>query len=132
MAHPIRSRTAASILVIGAAALLAAPWQARAANAPASYDVSPEVYKVLADNDDFRVIKATWAPGARDSFHSHPVSFVSYFLTDCSRRFHFPDGRTTDLIVKKGQVIVSGPIESHSFENTGTETCEILLVDKKQ
>ena len=90
----IRSLPSAAMLVIATAALSSATGQAHAADAPLSYDASPEIYKVLSENDDFRVIKATWAPGARDKFHSHPVSFVSYFLTDCTRRFYFPDGTT--------------------------------------
>lgn len=30
---------------------------------PPSYTASPEVYKVLAENDEMRVVLATWQPG---------------------------------------------------------------------
>ncbi len=134
MAHHARSHPrlhpVAALLLIATTALLSTSTPAHAADAPLSYDASPEIYKVLSENDDFRVIKATWAPGARDKFHSHPVSFVSYFLTDCTRRFYFPDGTTSNAVFKQGQVTLSGHIESHSFENAGTTPCEILIVDK--
>ena len=77
-------------------------------DAPLSYVVSPAVYKILSENDDYRVILATWPPGTKDAFHSHPVSFVSYALTDGSRRFHFSEGKSNDATIKKGQVFLPG------------------------
>src|SRR5262245_56087771 len=42
--------------------------------------VSPDVYKVLQENDRFRVLIATWAPGQRDKHHRHP-RMLAYALT---------------------------------------------------
>ena len=132
MIHRTRVGAALAALAAIAVASLAAPLGASAEDAPLSYIVSPAVYKILSENDDYRVILATWPPGTWDAFHSHPVSFVSYALTDCSRRFHFPDGKSNDAVIKKGAVILLGPVTSHSFENIGTTTCEILIVEKKR
>jgi len=124
---------AASATVAIAAAFLAAPSLASAADAyPLSYVANPNIYKIVSENDDYRVIKATWPPGIKDEMHSHPVSFVSVFLTDCSRRFSFPDGKSNDAVLKKGQVLMQDPVPSHSFQNTGTADCEILLIEKKR
>ena len=127
-----RTRAALAAFAAIAAVSLAAPLGANAEDAPLSYVVSPAVYKILSENDDYRVILATWPPGTQDAFHSHPVSFVSYALTDCSRRFHFPDGKSNDAAIKKGQVFLQDPVQSHSFENIGSATCEILIVEKKR
>ena len=132
MIHHTRAIATSSALAAIAAACLTTPLQASAQDAPLSYVVNPAIYKVLSENDDYRVIQATWPPGTKDAFHSHPVSFVSYALTDCSRRFHFPDGKSNDAVIKKGAVILLGPVPSHSFENIGTTTCEILIVEKKR
>jgi hypothetical protein len=121
-----------SSLAIVVAAFLLLPPRASAEDVPLSYVASPAVYKILSENDDYRVILATWAPGTRDAFHSHPVTFVSYALTDCSRRFYFPDGKSNDTSFKKGTVFLQDPVPSHSFENIGTTTCEILIVEKKR
>jgi hypothetical protein len=132
MTHRTRVVAAMATLAAIAVASFAAPSGANAEDAPLSYIVSPAVYKILSENDDYRVILATWPPGTKDAFHSHPVSFVSYALTDCSRRFHFPDGKSNDAAIKKGQVFLQDPVPSHSFENIGTTTCEILIVEKKR
>ena len=60
------------------------------------------------------------------------MHFVTYALTDCSRRFHFTDGKSNDANFKKGTVFLQDPVLSHSFENIGSATCELLLVEKKR
>jgi hypothetical protein len=129
-----RARARSAGLLVLAATLAGAHLTASSADAkaPFPYDASPEIYKVISENDDFRVILATWPAGFKDNFHNHPVSFVSYFVTDCSRRIYFPDGKTTEGVFKKGQAVFTGAVESHSFENTGSAECQILIVDKKR
>jgi hypothetical protein len=123
--------TAAAMAAI--AACLAAPSLASAADAyPLSYVVNPNIYKIVSENDDYRVIKATWPPGAKDEMHSHPVAFVSVFLTDCSRRFTFPDGKSNDASFKKGFIVLQDPVPFHSFQNIGTADCEIAIIEKKR
>ena len=57
--------------------------QAIAQGQPRSFEASPDVYKVIAQNDTYKVIEVTWKPGQRDQMHSHPASAV-YYLTDCT------------------------------------------------
>ena len=52
------------------AALVAAPF-ALAEDAPPSYIAFPDVYKLVQENEHFRVIEATWQPGQKDVMHSH-------------------------------------------------------------
>ncbi|MDJ0890584.1 MAG: hypothetical protein QNK18_05235 [Gammaproteobacteria bacterium] len=63
-----------------------------AENALSAPEASPDVYKILAENDQWRVIQATWQPGQEDNFHSHPADRVSFFVTDCRLQLSKPDG----------------------------------------
>ena len=48
-----------------------------AENAPPGPEVSPDVYKIRGENDQWRVMEATWQPGQEDNFHYHPADRVS-------------------------------------------------------
>jgi hypothetical protein len=100
---------------------------------PSAPEASPDVYKVLAENDQFRVIKATWQPGQEDNFHSHPADRVAIPETDCQLRLSKPDGSYRDATPKAGKAIVrSGkPVKSHKAKNTGDNVCVILMIELK-
>ena len=34
--------------------------------------VNPDIYKVLFENEEIRVLELTWEPGEREAMHSHP------------------------------------------------------------
>ena len=72
-------------------ALLGITVPAMAEDAPRSYEASPDIYKVIAQNGPIHVIMATWKPGQRDAWHSHPAAGV-YFLTDCQSYVYLPNG----------------------------------------
>src|SRR5574340_1127405 len=69
---------AASLIVAGG---LVTSFAVSAQDAPLSYKASPDVYKLLAENDQFRVILQTSKPGQRDQWHSHSA-LAGYRLTD--------------------------------------------------
>ena len=48
---------------------------------PRSFVASPDIYKVAAQNEQYKVISVTWKPGQKDVLHSHPANGV-YYLTD--------------------------------------------------
>ena len=52
--------------------------------APDAVTASPDVYKVIAENDSLRMVAATWKPGQRDMMHSHPAIGI-YILSDCEK-----------------------------------------------
>jgi len=112
------------------AALVFAP-VAIAQDAPLSYKAAPEVYKLLGENDQFRVIHQSIKPGHRDAWHSHSA-LVSYRLTDCTTRLHYPDGKTTGGQPRKAGEVGFLPAQpSHSLENIGTNVCEGLIIERK-
>jgi len=112
--------------------LLGAAFTAVAEDAPLSVHANPEIYKVLAENDEFRVVLATWKPGQRDTWHSHPAN-ASYRLTDCKNKVYLPDGSVArGGEVKAGSVILQKPVVSHSFENVSDKECQSLIVERKK
>lgn len=118
-----------SMLGLGAAAVWIA--SAAAQDAPATYQADPTTYKVIFEDQNFRVIAATWKKGAADQPHSHPLPFVVYALDDCTLRVHNPDGTTRDLTNKAG-VATPGPItSSHWAENRGESDCRAIFVERK-
>ena len=114
------------------AAIVIAPLQSSAQSGPPpSYVAEPDVYKLLSENDQFRVILATWAPGKRDAWHSHAGALTAYTLTACKARFYTPDGKSIDRETPSGVATFSPEVPSHSFENLGTTACQALIVERK-
>jgi beta-alanine degradation protein BauB len=97
-----------------------------------SYKEDPGGYQLLSENENFRVILATWKPGQQDKWHSHEGPSASYRLTDCTMLAHTPDGKTTSREGKRGSVAFNPTkITSHSMENIGTTDCQLVIVEKK-
>ena len=121
----IRSKycLAVAALIIGASANAFAQSQR-------SFVASPDIYRVVAENDQYVIIEVTWKPGQRDRFHSHPAAAV-YYLTDCNGRGHFPDGKTVENVRKAGTARLQGPITSHSVENIGKSDCKLIMFEPK-
>jgi quercetin dioxygenase-like cupin family protein len=102
-----------------------------AQNAPPTYQADPDVYKVVFEDQNLRVIAATWKKGATDKSHSHPVPSVIYALTDCSLRVTAPDGTKRDLNSKAGSSMAVAITASHSAENVGAADCQAVFVERK-
>ncbi|MBK5206666.1 MAG: hypothetical protein JJD98_15045 [Polaromonas sp.] len=58
--------------------IIATLGSAIAQTTPHSLVASPDIYKVIAENEQYRVIEVTWKAGQRDKMHSHPASAVYY------------------------------------------------------
>ncbi len=104
-----------------------------AENAPSAPEASPDVYKILAENDQWRVIQATWQPGQEDNFHSHPADRVSFFVTDCRLQLSKPDGTYRDATPKAGtaKARTGKPVRAHKAKNIGDSVCIIKIVEFK-
>ena len=112
---------AAMIWIVSAAAQQSAP----------SYQADPTVYKVIFEDQNFRVIAGTWKKGTTDKPHSHPAAFVVYALNDCVLRLHNPDGTTRDSKSTAGTAF-AGPItSSHTAENVSESDCQAIFVERK-
>jgi hypothetical protein len=102
-------------------------------NAPTAPEASPDVYKILAENEQWRVIEATWQPGQEDNLHSHPADRVSIYPMDCELRLSKPDGTFRDASPKAGAVKAhtGEPVKAHTAKNMGDKVCVMTIVELK-
>lgn len=124
MATKLPRMAALALLTLGPA--LAG--HALAQTAPRSYEASPDVYRVISQNEQVKLIVATWKPGHKDAPHSHPAGAV-YFLDDCTLRAHAPDGSSRLLMTKSGSGTVQAAVAGHVIENTGSSDCRIVMFE---
>jgi quercetin dioxygenase-like cupin family protein len=95
-----------------------------------SVKVAPDIYKVLLENDEVRVVEFRLRQGAKAEMHSHPRS-VAIVLNDQRLKFTFPNGKSDVTDLKHGQAVWLDPV-SHSIENTGTVDAAGVLVELKK
>lgn len=124
MSQPFRVLAILAAAVSGSVVL----GSVQAQQLPRSFVASPDIYKVLAQNEQFKVISVTWKPGQKDVIHSHPANAV-YYLTDCSLRIHAPDGTSREGHPKAGAAIVQAPIPGHVLENIGQSDCRLIMFE---
>jgi hypothetical protein len=102
-----------------------------AQNAPPTFQADPNVYKVIFEDQNFRVIAATWVAGATDKPHSHPVPSIAYELTDCTLEITSADGKTISINPKAGTAGNVPITMSHTAHNTGPAECRVVFVERK-
>lgn len=105
---------------------------ADAQTAEPTYKGDPDVYKIIFEDANFRVIEATRKKGVHDKIHSHPVASVVYLVTDCPTRVYDADGKfVREDAGKAGTVIAVPVIAAHSAENIGSADCKSVFFEKK-
>ena len=91
--------------------------------------LSPQYYIVKAEDERVRVLEYRLKPGQKEAMHSHPA-YVIYFFGPANLRATLEDGKTTDLSVTEGEVVVRDPL-THAVENIGTTELHAVLVELK-
>ena len=122
-----------SLVACGAIAAVAGAYElGRSASEPVQdpVKISPELYKVVLENERIRVLDITLKPGEKSPMHSHP-DFAVYALSDGKALFTFKDGKTKDIELKKGQCVWNDAM-SHAAENTGTTELHVLNIELKE
>jgi hypothetical protein len=123
------NRTA--VLLFGLALLGTYSTASFAQSGAPTYQADPDVYKIIFEDQNLRVIAATWKAGTTDKPHTHPLPSVIYFLTDCTQKLHAADGSVRDVSTKAGSSngvpIIAQP---HTAENVGPE-CRTIFVERK-
>ncbi|HZP75512.1 MAG TPA: hypothetical protein VFB45_05165 [Pseudolabrys sp.] len=104
---------------------------AMAQTAPPTYKGDPDVYKLIFEDANFRVIEAVRKKGVHDKTHGHPVRAVVYNLTDCKTKVYTPDGKVTERDAKAGTVAAVPIIPAHSAENVDSGDCRQIFVERK-
>ncbi len=123
------TRTALCTLLPAAILAASAAW-AQPPATPPGFVASPEVYKVIAESDKYRIIEVTWKAGQKDKPHSHPDAGV-YNLTNCTTRNTLGNGQVREGTYPAGAARVNGPIASHTIENIGKADCKVLMFEPK-
>ena len=93
-------------------------------------NVSPNIYKVLLDNDQVRVLDIHLKPGEKSPMHGHPNSVI-YALGSGTVRFTTEDGKTSDVKFEKGQCLWR-PAEKHQPENIGKTEVHAIQIELKK
>jgi hypothetical protein len=97
-----------------------------------SYEADPDTYKVIFEDQNFRVIEATWKAGKTDKPHTHPLPSVVYDLTGCTLKLHGADGKVREASSTAGTAkavpIITQP---HTAENPGSSDCRAIFVERK-
>ena len=93
--------------------------------------VSPDVYKVIVENDDVKVLEVTFAPGQGDNMHEHGV-ITYYGIKGGKLQNTLADGTVQEMDVPDGFVGHGNKIVKHQMKNIGDDTVKVIIVDHKK
>ena len=116
-------------LVLAAVTLAVLLAGSRSALAQDPVVVNPNTVHAKLENSQVRVLEATLQPGQKEQMHSHPATVI-YVLAGGKVRNHTPDGKTTEAVLRTGDVIYRDPL-THWAENIGTTPVHLILVELK-
>ena len=116
------------VLFVAASLALSASIAPAFAQDPTKVDAKH--YKVEFENDQVRVLRATYPAKDKSVMHEHPDA-VAIFLTDGKVKFGTPDGKFVDSPVKAGTTRWT-PATKHLPENVGDKAFEVILVEVKE
>lgn len=98
--------------------------------APRAHIAAPDIYKVLAEGHQQRVIEATLKPGQESPAVSHPQGTVVYYVTDCSLKgtsnsveWHSYPGA--------GSARIIAATSSQTRMNIGKSDCKIVFIERE-
>ena len=94
-------------------------------------EVSPDVYKVLLDNEEVKVTEVTLKPGQGDEMHQHGVMSI-YGITGGKLQNTSPDGTVREMEVADGFVGHRNTVTTHQMKNIGDTTVKVILVEHKK
>lgn len=92
--------------------------------------VSPNLYTVLLENEQVRVVEYLLKPGQRDEWHTHPPK-VSYVVEGGTLRITLKDGKSFIAEEKAGAASWMETLGLHFAENVGKTPVKIVLVEVK-
>ena len=92
--------------------------------------LSPQLYKVLLENDHVRVVEWHLAPGGKEPMHAHRPGIV-YEFGDGRFKETGPDGKSAIAEGKDGTVFWRDDTV-HAIENVGTTEGHALAVELKK
>lgn len=92
-------------------------------------EVSPNHYKVVLEDERFRILEMNLPAGQKDEVHSHPNEVV-YFISGSKVKIHLPDGNVVEAEIPDGHVM-SNEAWTHQVENVGSKDIKAIIVESK-
>jgi quercetin dioxygenase-like cupin family protein len=90
---------------------------------------NPDVYSVVLENANVRVLRVTVKPGGKTTMHDHPDTVV-IAMSDAKVKFTGADGKAAEVPLKAEQAMWT-PAEKHMGENLEKNAAEVILVELK-
>jgi quercetin dioxygenase-like cupin family protein len=89
-------------------------------------------YKLIAENDEVRILEGDLAPGVKTAMHSHPA-VMAVILQPGVVKWTMPDGKTaqSDPKAQRGTVIAL-PSQTHVSENVGKTPLKTIIIEFKK
>ncbi len=92
-------------------------------------NVSPDVYKVLYENDEYIILEATFEPGQGDNLHTHADMFY-YVIQGSMMQITSEDGEVFTAELKSGD-FQNQKSTTHQVTNIGSTTARIIAIEEK-
>ncbi len=96
-------------------------------SAPPAAEASPDIYKVLLENEHVRVLVMDMPPGQIDEWHNHPDETV-YFEKGGTLKIYLPDGSAEVKEVPDGGIMWH-EAWVHRVENVGDTLVRAIIVE---
>ncbi|HSG31569.1 MAG TPA: cupin domain-containing protein [Thermodesulfobacteriota bacterium] len=97
---------------------------------PDPLKVSPDVYRLLSENDTVRILELTTKPGQKDNMHGHPAN-VFYVLSGQSGKLYDEQGEVIELTISAGTASYQNATQNHQFENSGDTEIKVIMFELK-
>ena len=94
-------------------------------------EVSPDVYKILLDNDKVKVTEATFEPNQSDKMHEHGV-MTFYTVSGGKAQNTLADGTVREMEISDNFTGHGDKILKHQMKNIGEKTIKVILVEHKK
>jgi quercetin dioxygenase-like cupin family protein len=89
-------------------------------------------YRLIAENEDVRLLEGNLAPGVKTAMHTHP-DLMAVILQPAVIKWTMADGKAVESEpnMKRGSVMAL-PTQSHISENMGKKPMKVVLIEFKK
>ena len=94
--------------------------------------VAGDQYRLIAENEDVRLLEGNLAAGVKTAMHAHP-DLMAVILQPAVIKWTMADGKTaqSEPNMKRGSVMAL-PAQSHISENIGKKPMKVVLIEFKK
>lgn len=91
---------------------------------------TPEIYKVLHESKDVRILELTYQAGQAENWHGHPRYFV-YVVEPGKLKVENDKGEVHEYDLTLGQHLLTGPLTKHRVTNASEHVVRLLSIELK-